>query len=88
MDKVRILTPEQRQWVDSIVKPKRRGRRNPYPKYVSPTDNMNEEEKWNYYFDNCIFWLKEYQEGRTTIERALETIQSITNHIKNKPPNK
>lgn len=32
------------------------------------------------YLDNCIFWVKEYREGRTTRERYSKVIESMKQH--------
>jgi len=83
----RIYTKEQQEWRDSIIS-KRKVHiktREPLQKYIDPTAEMNEDEKRTYYYNNCLFWLVEFIEKRTTKERALQAIEALKNHIASFP---
>ena len=67
-------TKEQDEYRASILKRRVRVKKERVKKvkaaYVWPTDLMTQEEKNGYYIGNCIFWINEYKEGRTDLQRV------------------
>lgn len=52
-------------------------------KYFNNDPERTPFEDWVYYMGNCMFWVKEYQEGRCDKKRFTETINAIKGHLKN-----
>lgn len=81
------LTDQQKEYRDSILKPKR-GR--PKKHYITNTDDLKElitrerlyMEKKIGYLNNCIFWLNEFSHGKEDKNKLFETITAIENHCK------
>ena len=77
-------TPEQQAFVDNILKRKKKQdllKSTAHIKWISPTDTMTEEEKCNFYIQNCNWWINEYKEGRTDEIRLRSSLQNLYTHL-------
>lgn len=82
-NKVRILTDEQKIFVAKILTRSRSNMVKPVKKKKikiftpEPPPYKNDIEKYEYYINNCMWWLNEYKEGRCDKERATLCFNSL-----------
>ena len=65
------ITKAQQDFRDSILK---KGKKEKSP--ISPPKAITRNE----YMNNCMFWINEYEAGRTTKERFLKAIGILRDH--------